>query len=294
MASYRSFFKKVCRLQRDSSTEERRPASRCPIDPEISEIVLLKNDSNGWLELQRELAQAHEAKIIAELKEKRPHSWRPRVCGWVLRDVNEEKLFGWASGHSSKYYAQRIQTLERQLEERKIYMEKNAEVVGAFITFNTTEAVDKVLFELKPTSLLGTVVASLLTDSGSFLYDTKLTHAEVDDQLDDGQQDMELPGSMRDAAKTVATRVRRITLNLTELAKKHSGQTKSPITEGEGRVSFSSEDHAPLRPRWRLALRSMALRTCERSATPATADGGLLDQTLRDVPFMDATELPQL
>ena len=184
----------------------------------------------------------------AELKEKRPHSWRPRVCGWVLRDVNEEKLFGWASGHSSKYYAQRIQTLERQLEERKIYMEKNAEVVGAFITFNTTEAVDKVLFELKPTSLLGTVVASLLTDSGSFLYDTKLTHAEVDDQLDDGQQDMELPGSMRDAAKTVATRVRRITLNLTELAKKHSGQTKSPITEGEGRVSFSSEDHAPLRP----------------------------------------------
>ena len=153
IASYRRFFDGVLRNSpgRDAHAVGT-PA--VPSDCEISEIVLLRNNST-WLQLRRYLSEAVAAKRIAELKEQKPRAWRPKLCGVTVGEA-EQRCFGSLSGYSSRYWQEQIDRTTQQLkeiEEQSASMDLAPEIVGAFITFNSTQAVEKVRSELAPQSV---------------------------------------------------------------------------------------------------------------------------------------------
>ena len=180
VASYRRFFHHVLTQgPHDGPVESMAKPShypKVPADCEISEIVLIKNDA-AWLKLRRRLADTTEAKHVAEVKEQRPGSWQPKLCGQVV-SVEMQGWLGSLSGYSANYYRLQITQLTEQLKILEEEMDTSCEVVGAFVTFNSTEAVDKVLYHLQPPSLFSSF-ATYVEDTTSFPYDLTETHDNV-------------------------------------------------------------------------------------------------------------------
>lgn len=170
---YRQFFKELCQKKpRKAGVDnkwwlfgldtEAGDAPGIPLDDEISEIVIVKNNGE-WLKqriaFKTAKAQAEYCEIKEQTKDKQGNPTGPPkypLCGGEV-SLGVQKVLGIVLGYSAEYYHEQASKAKEKMEalQRGTSRDEPVEVVALLVTFNSTDALDKVQYELHSTSLIG-------------------------------------------------------------------------------------------------------------------------------------------